>query len=229
MVCGAICDRVSSYYTVIISNYARHPREPSRNARQARSMTSNAVKATARSAPVMDAENGEAGSCFGHANPYRSLVIVLDIGEALIARRRPFERAALLAGTPRDEIFDLARKFEVLVGNSFRAVVLQFDLDPRVGRGDIRMMPGGLREMADGVDHHQRAFPTRGAKGPPDPAVFVAPMRELALEPRLDFARLIGALFRILAHCVPPISSATTLGRPAKSGGATAPIARLSA
>jgi hypothetical protein len=29
-----------------------------------------------------------------------SLVIVLDIGESLIAGRRPFERAALFAGTP---------------------------------------------------------------------------------------------------------------------------------
>src|SRR3984885_6277212 len=210
MVCGAICDRVSSYYTVIISNYARHPREPRRSAQQARSMTSNAVKAAARSAPVMDAENGEAGSCFGRANPYRSLVIVLDIGEPLIAGWRPLERAALPAGTPRDEVFNLARKFEVLVGNSFRAVVLQFDLDPRVGRGDIRMMPGRLREMADRVDHHQRALPARGAKSPSDPAIFVAPVGEIAFEPRLDLVRFIDALFGLFAHCVPPVRRASS-------------------
>src|SRR5271163_706116 len=129
-----------------------------------------------------------------------SLVVVLDIGEPLIAARRPFERAALLAGPPRDEVLDLARQFEVLVGDPLGAMVLQFHLDPCVGRGDIRVMPGGLSEVADRVDHHQRALPAGGAKGPSDPAVFVAPMRKLAFEPRLDLVWLIDALFGLFAH-----------------------------
>jgi hypothetical protein len=59
------------------------------------------------------------------------------------------------------------------------------------------MMPGGLREVADRVDHHQRALPAGGAKSPSDPAVFVAPMRKLAFEPRLDLIQFIDALFGI--------------------------------
>src|SRR3984957_295176 len=77
-------------------------------------------------------------------------------------------------------------------------------------------MPGGLREVADGVDHHQRALPARGAKSPSDPAVFVAPMGELALEPRLDFVQLIGALFRFFAHAfLRSASSSAPIRRPA--------------
>src|SRR6202161_2657037 len=135
-----------------------------------------------------------------------SLVVVPDIGESLISRRRPFERAALLAGTPRDEVLDLARKFEVLVGDPLGAMVLQLHLDPGVGRGDIGMMPGGLREVADRVDHHQRALPAGGAKSPSDPAVFVAPMGKLVFEPRLDLVWFIDALFGLFAHCGSPVS-----------------------
>src|ERR1700733_3383836 len=134
-----------------------------------------------------------------------SLVVILDIGESLIAARRPLKRAALFARAPRDEVLDLASEFEVLVGDSLRAVVLQFHLNPGVGRGNIRMMPGGLRKMADGVDHHQRALPAGGAKSPSDPAVFVPPMRKLAFETRVDLVRFIDALFGLFAHGVPPI------------------------
>src|SRR5208282_3998997 len=62
------------------------------------------------------------------------------------------------------------------------------------------MVPGGLCEVADRVDHHQRPLPARGAKSPSDPAVFVMPVRKLAAEPRLDLVWLISALFRILGH-----------------------------
>src|SRR5271156_5686094 len=128
-----------------------------------------------------------------------SLVVVLDIGEPLIAGRGPFERAALLAGTPRDEVLDLASQLEILVGDPLGAMVLQLHLDPSVGRGDIGMMPGGLREVADRVDHHECTLPAGGAKSPSDPAVFVTPMRKLAFEPRLDLVWFIDALFGLFA------------------------------
>src|ERR1700733_4682198 len=135
-----------------------------------------------------------------------SLVVILDIGESLIAARRPLKRAALFARAPRDEVLDLASEFEVLVGDPLGAVVLQFHLDPRVGRRDVGMMPGGLRQMANRVDHHQRALPAGGAKSPSDPAVFVAPMGKLVFEPRLDLVWFIDALFGLFAHCGSPIS-----------------------
>src|ERR1700735_2600034 len=101
---------------------------------------------------------------------YASPVVVFNIGEPLIAGRRPFERAALFARAPRDEVLDFASQLEVLIGDALGAMVLQFHLDPGVGRSNIGMMPGGLREVTDRVDHHQRAFPAGGAKSPPDPA-----------------------------------------------------------
>src|SRR5580704_18516204 len=85
-------------------------------------------------------------------------------------------------------------------------MVLQLHLDPSVGRCDIGMMPGGFREVADRVDHHQRALPAGGAESPPDPAIFIAPMREFAAKPRRDLVWFIDALFGLFAHSVPPIS-----------------------
>src|ERR1700761_8933884 len=73
------------------------------------------------------------------------------------------------------------------------------------------MVPGGLRKVADGVDHHQRTLPARGAESASDPAVFVAPVGEIAFEPRLDLVWRIDPLFRIFAHCAPPISKRPSL------------------
>ncbi len=69
-------------------------------------------------------------------------------------------------------------------------------LDPGVRGGDVGMVPGGLGEMADGVDHHQRALPAIGLVFAPDPAVLEIPMGQLLLEPLLDLAIAIGALGR---------------------------------
>ena len=54
------------------------------------------------------------------------LLVIFDVGEPLVAGRRPFERAALLGRAPGDEVLDLAREFEVLVGDPLGAVVLSF-------------------------------------------------------------------------------------------------------
>src|SRR5262245_58599676 len=68
--------------------------------------------------------------------------VILDVGEALILLRRAFERAPFLAGTPVDGLLNFLRQIEILVRYPFSGVILQTDLDPRVGRGDIRMVPG---------------------------------------------------------------------------------------
>src|SRR6201999_2651112 len=82
---------------------------------------------------------------------------------------------------------------EILVGDAFGRVVLQAHLDPGIGGGDVGMVPGGLGEMADGVDHHQRALPAMRLVLAPDPAVLVPPMWQLAGEPRLGLVLGIGA------------------------------------
>src|SRR5579872_6560961 len=151
-----------------------------------------------------------------------SLVVVFDIGEPLVAGRGPFERS-LLIGTPGDELLDLSGELEVLVGDPLGGVGLQLDLDPRIGSGDIRMMPGGLGEMADRVDHHQRPLPARGAEAAPDPAVFVAPVRKLALEPGLDLVRFVSSFFRFLGHECPPIRQAAAFGAAPDSLNAARP------
>src|SRR5262249_54746589 len=67
-------------------------------------------------------------------SPQRS--IVLDVSEALVGRRRPFERASLLGRLPLDDVLDLSRQLEILVGDALRGVVHQPHFDPGVGCGD---------------------------------------------------------------------------------------------
>src|SRR6185312_8672142 len=115
------------------------------------------------------------------------LLVVFDIGEALVLRGRAFQRAAGLAGLPVHDVLDLPRQFEILVGDALGGVILQPHLDPGIGCGDVGMVPRCLGEMADGVDHHQRAFPAMRAIFAADPAALVKPMRQLVCKPRLDF------------------------------------------
>src|SRR6185437_16945874 len=53
-----------------------------------------------------------------------SLIIILDVGEPLVAGRGSFERF-LLAGTPGDELLNSASELEVLVGDPLGGVGLQ--------------------------------------------------------------------------------------------------------
>src|SRR5436190_251225 len=51
-------------------------------------------------------------------------LVVLDVGEALVVVGRPFERAAL-AGSPVDDLLDLAGELEILVGDPLGGMVHQ--------------------------------------------------------------------------------------------------------
>src|SRR5262249_47101333 len=75
-------------------------------------------------------------------------LVIFQVGEALILFRSAFERAPLLAGLPMHDLLDLLGEIEILVGDAFGRMVLQADLHPRVGRGDVGMMPGRLGEVA---------------------------------------------------------------------------------
>src|SRR4051812_22908019 len=109
--------------------------------------------------------------------------VVLDVGEALVGRRRAFERAAALGRLPVNRVLDFSGEFEILVGDPLRGMVLQAHLDPRIGGCNVWMMPRCLGQMSDGVDHHQGAFPAVRLVLAADPAAFQVPMRQVALEP----------------------------------------------
>src|SRR5262245_52694002 len=52
--------------------------------------------------------------------------------------------------------------------------------------------------MADRVHDHQRSLPPFGAVLAPDPALLEVPVRQLALQPRLDLVFRIGPVLRTL-------------------------------
>src|SRR5689334_11205376 len=129
-----------------------------------------------------------------------ALAVIFDIGEARIVGRRPLEGAALLAWLPRHDVLDLLGELEVLVGHALGGVVHQPDLDPGIGGGEVGMVPGGLGEVTDGVDHHQRALPAVGLVAAPDPAILEPPVRQIALQAFLDLGVAVDALGWTLCH-----------------------------
>ena len=66
-----------------------------------------------------------------------SLVVVLNIRESLITGRRPFERAALLARAPRDEVLDLASELV-----SAETATLQFQTVSESLNAQFRLIAG---------------------------------------------------------------------------------------
>src|SRR5215470_13548731 len=56
--------------------------------------------------------------------------VVLDVSKTLVAGWRPFERASRLCGLPMDNLLDLFRQFEILVGYALGCVILQAHFDP---------------------------------------------------------------------------------------------------
>jgi hypothetical protein len=67
------------------------------------------------------------------------------------------------------------------------------------------MMPGGLGEMTDRVDHHQRSFPTVGAVLAANPAAFQIPVRQFLPEALFDLFIGVGAFLAAFVHGVPPL------------------------
>ena len=68
--------------------------------------------------------------------------IILDVGEALVALRRALQRAAGAAGLPLHDLLDLAREFEILVGDALGRVGCTAAPRPRHRR---RSCPDGAR------------------------------------------------------------------------------------
>jgi len=66
------------------------------------------------------------------------------------------------------------------------------------------MMPSGLGEMTDRVDHHQCSFPTVSAVLAADPAAFQIPVRQFLLEALFDLFVGICAFLAAFGHGVPP-------------------------
>lgn len=108
---------------------------------------------------------------------------------------RAGQRAARF-GVPLHQRFDLLCKREILVADAAGVMIGEPYLDPREGRENVRVVPRGLGEVADGVGDHQAGAPAAGLVGAADMAVAQAPARQLALEPLGHLAVRIGAVFR---------------------------------
>src|SRR5271168_1672786 len=146
--------------------------------------------------------------------------VIFDVGEPLIRFRRSLQCAAGFPRPPLNHFLDFFRELEVLVRDPLGGVVHEPNLDPRVRRRDIRVMPCRLGEMTDGVDHHQRALPTVRLILPTNPTAFVTPMRKIALQSRGDFFLRIRSLGRFFGHSTTPRafhSAKRVLHRPPKS------------
>ena len=87
---------------------------------------------------------------------------------------RAFEALAFLARLPVHDLFDLLGQFEILRRDALGRMRHQPHLDPGIRSGDVGVVPSRLGQMADGVDHHQRALPARRLVCAPDPAVLAA-------------------------------------------------------
>src|SRR5260370_30004186 len=81
------------------------------------------------------------------------------------------------------------------------------------------MVPGSLGEMADRVDHHQRALPAGGPVFAPDPAVLEIPMRQFGSEALPDLVLSVSPLALPFGHVVllQPGSLCHLFPEPAKS------------
>ena len=121
-----------------------------------------------------------------HAQTKAALFVIFNIRKALILLRSSFQSSVRFCGLPLHNIFDLLGQFKVLVRDPLRGMILQANLNPGIGRGDVRMVPGCLGEVTNGVDDHQRTFPTVGAILATYPAILQVPVGQIALEPLLN-------------------------------------------
>src|SRR5688572_22934198 len=63
-------------------------------------------------------------SAFMAVPPEHVSAVIFDISEALVAGGSAFQRAALLARLPLDDLLDLAGELKILVGDALRRMVL---------------------------------------------------------------------------------------------------------
>src|SRR4051812_46901338 len=84
----------------------------------------------------------------------------------------------------------------------------QANLDPGIGCRDIWVMPGGLCEVADGIDDHQRALPAGRLVCSPYPAVLKPPLGKVLLKPRGN----LGVRHRLFAFSRHIVASSSFAG-----------------
>ena len=108
--------------------------------------------------------------------------------------------AALAGGLPVDDLLDPAGKREVLVGDAVGGMVPEPHLDGVVGGGDVGMVPGGFRQVADGIDDHERALPARRGVSAPDAVAVELPLRQFGLQSLPHVPVAIGLFRAALAH-----------------------------
>src|SRR5262249_34253888 len=105
---------------------------------------------------------------------------------------------------PQDDLLDLLRQLEVLVGDPAGGVRLELHPELAPGDGEIRVVVRGLAQVADGVDRHERLRPALGVVLPPQPAVLKVPPGQAQLG---DLRRHLGLGVRVLfrlRHGWPP-------------------------
>src|ERR1700750_2719200 len=131
--------------------------------------------------------------------------VVFDIGEARVRGRRAFERLCFFPGLPMDHVLDLLGQLEVFVSYALGSMVLQAHFHPCIRGSDVGMMPSGLGERTDRIDHQQCSFPTVSAVLAADPAAFQIPVRQFLLEALFDLFVGICAFLAAFAHGVSPL------------------------
>ena len=107
------------------------------------------------------------------------------VGRAL--ERRALAPRPAATSAPARSCAASAKSFSVM---PFGGVVHQLHGHEGIRHREVRMVPGRLGQVANGVHHHQRALPAAGLVLAAYPPVFEVPLGQLFLEPGLDLFRL---------------------------------------
>src|SRR5262249_2996232 len=112
--------------------------------------------------------------------------------------RRALQRPTRLR-PPQHDLFNLPRQGEILVGDAAGRVGLELDDHPPPGDGQVGVVVGGLAQVADSVDEHQRRRPAVRVVLAADPTVLQKPVAQAALlELRRDVR--VGVDLWLVAH-----------------------------
>ncbi len=102
----------------------------------------------------------------------------------IVGRSR--QRSILLTRVPVDEVLDTAGEGEVPFGDTGGVVGEKTHVHAAPGEREFRMVPCGLRQVADGIGHHQRALPAFGAIAAAQLAALKRPSGEGGVETTTD-------------------------------------------